>query len=319
MRNTKNSRPADTSDHGRRNFLSLSGITIGALLLPTGVAAADDYKLIAKEVSPADSLGMYSNLLEEVRRLVLQRDAEMIRVEKMTATDWLEETISRATTLRSTLSSGTSLNPEQVGDLRNFLSQVAMGGGEIHNGLVRMRRQPLEEIKQLDTQFDNIRTNLALASKAINEGKLGIAKERIAAGISTLQRYDTQEAAELSKRLEQNYEISLITAGRLKQLLQIVQDSLDSTMPASNRHHAAAYRNSSPALDRTITQVINEKLNPSSWLQRAIGYAVTFPILLRVSDKNNRIKLLNDALRVVPPGLRNPLLAELATDLANLN
>lgn len=324
MRNAKKSDPTINSDHGRRDFLSLSCITIGTLLLPTEIAAADDYKAIASEVSPADSLGLYTNLLEEVRRLVLQRDAKMILVQKMTATDWLQEVIERATTLRSTLSAGASPTPEQIGDLRSFLTMVASGGAEIHSGLVRMRQQPLEEIKQLDTEFDNIRKELAAASNAIKEGKPGIAKEQIAAGIRILKKYDTAETAALSKELEQSYKISLITAGRLQQLLQIVHDSLDSTiaLSAPDLHHSPPYRNSSTvplALQRTITEVISERLNPSSRLQRAIGYAVTFPILLRVSDKNNRIKLLNDVLRVVPPGLRNPLLAELATDLANLN
>src|SRR5215203_1764529 len=177
MQNAKNSEPASNSDHGRRDFLSLSCITIGTLLLPTEVAAADDYSVIAKEVSPADSLGLYTNLLEEVRRLVLQRDARMILVEKMTATDWLQETIDKATTLRSTLSAGASPAPEQIGDLRNFLTTVASGGAEIHRGLVRMRQQPLQEIKQLDTEFDNIRNEFAAASNAIKEGKPSIAKE----------------------------------------------------------------------------------------------------------------------------------------------
>ncbi len=325
MRNAKDSKSPVSSDHKRRDFLSLSGITIGALLLPPGVAAADDFDLFAREVTTADTLGLYTNLLEEVRRLVLQRDAEMIRVGKVIATDWLQDTIQRATTLKSTLSSGTSLSPEQVAALRNFLSEVTSGGTEINNGLVRMRRQPLAEIKQLDTAFDNIRKDLASASKAIKEDKPDIAKQRIAAGIRALRKYDTPEAAALSKELEGDYQISLITAGRLQQLLQIVHDSLDSPTATSRpdrRHHAAAYRNSATvplALQRSITQVINDKLNPSSWLQGAIGYAVTFPILLRVSDKNNRIKLLNDALRVVPPGLRNPLLAELARELADIN
>jgi len=187
-----------------------------------------------------------------------------------------------------------------------------------------MRQQPLQEIKQLDTEFDNIRNEFAAASNAIKEGKPSIAKERLAAGIRTLKKYDTPETVALSKELEQTYQINLITAGRLQQLLQIVHDSIDSTVasPRPDLHHSAGYRNSSTvplALQRTITAVISERLNPSSWLQRAIGYAVAFPILLRVSDKNNRIKLLNDALRLVPPGLRNPILTDLATDLASLN
>lgn len=73
-----------------------------------------------------------------------------------------------------------------------------------------------------------------------------------------------------------------------------------------------------PLLQSGINSVLRNRLKPASWLQVGIGYAVTFPILLRVSDKTNRKKLLNDALRLVPPGLRSPLLDELASDLANL-
>ena len=72
------------------------------------------------------------------------------------------------------------------------------------------------------------------------------------------------------------------------------------------------------AFQTSISSVLRTKLKPGTWLQIAIGYAVAFPILLRVGDQNNRLKLLSDALRLVPPGLRDPLLAELAHDLAKL-
>lgn len=314
------SEPSTQPEHGRRDFLSLSCLGVGTLFIPGELTAAenqDDDRRINTEVSAADSLGLYTNLLEEVRRLVLQRDAQLIQVEKMTATDWLSETIDKATTLRSTLSSSSGLTPEQIGNLRNFMSDVASGGAQIHRGLVRMRQQPLEEIKQLDTEFDNIRAELAAAANAIKTGTPGAAKDKITSAIRRLNRYDTAEATALSKELEQRYQISLITAPRLQQLLQTVHDSVGTARPASELHHSSIMV--PPVLQRSITDVLRSRLNPSSWLQRAIGYAVTFPILLRVSDKNNRIKLLNDALRVVPPGLRNPLLAELATELANLN
>lgn len=325
MRNDRNSSYSSTdSANGRRDFLSLSCLTMGALLLPDVVVAAaehqgDDNK-ISSEVSAADSLGLYANLLEEVRRLVLQRDARMIHVEKFTATDWLEEIIKRATTLRSTIGGGSSPTPEQLGDLRGFLTKVASGGAEIHRGLVRMRQQPLAEIKQLDTEFDNIRADLAAAANAIKTSNPTAAKEKINSAIRKLNRYDTVEATAMSKDLEQTYQISLITAARLQELLRTVHDSIGNTIALAgpNLHHPRAV-DVPPALQRSITDVLRAKLDPSSWLQRAIGYAVTFPILLRVSDKNNRIKLLNDALRVVPPGLRNPLLTELATELADLN
>ena len=314
------SAPSTHSEHGRRDFLSLSCLGVGTLLLPSDLAAAaenqDDDKKIPTAVNAADSLGLYTNLLDEVRRLVLQRDAQLIQVEKMTATDWLAETIDKATTLRSTLSSGSSLTPEQIGNLREFMSDVASGGAQIHRGLVRMRQQPLEEIKQLDTEFDGIRADLAAAANAIKTNNSGAAKEKITSAIRRLNRYDTAEATALSKELDQRYQVSLITAARLQQLLQTVHDSISAQRTTSERHHSLAMV--PPALQRSITDVLRTRLNPSSWLQRAIGYAVTFPILLRVSDKNNRIKLLNDAVRVVPPGLRNPLLAELATELANL-
>jgi hypothetical protein len=321
MKKTKQfSEPSTHSEHGRRDFLSLSCLGVGSLFLPGELAAAenqDDDKKIPTEVSAADSLGLYTSLLEEVRRLVLQRDAQLIQVEKMTATDWLSETIDQATTLRSTLSSSSSLTPGQIGNLRNFMSDVASGGAQIHRGLVRMRQQPLQEIKQLDTEFDIIRADLAAAANAIKTNNSVTAKDKITSAIRRLNRYDTEEATRLSRELEQDYQVSLITAARLQQLLQTVHDSLGVQRPTSELHHSPAMV--PPVLQRSITDVLRTRLNPSSWLQRAIGYAVTFPILLRVSDKNNRIKLLNDALRVVPPGLRNPLLAELATDLANLN
>ena len=227
------SEPSIHSEHGRRNFLSLSCLTVGTFLLPAELVAAEnqeDDSKIASEVGTADSLGLYTNLLEEVRRLVLQRDARLIHVEKMTATDWLSETINRAKTLRSTLDAGATPTPEQIGDLGRFMSNVASGGAEIYRGLVRMRQQPLEEIKQLDTEFDNIRADLAAAANAIKTNNPATAKDKITSAITRLRRYDTPEATAMSKELEQTYQISLITAARLQQLLQTVHDSLGNTV-----------------------------------------------------------------------------------------
>ena len=171
---------------------------------------------------------------------------------------------------------------------------------------------------------------MAAASNAIKNRNPQLAKQGIDSAISKLEKYSTPQIELVSKTLEQEYQTTLITPARLQQLLQTVRDTLDTgpTSRVSDSHHSTGYANGisysgmgvvAPALQNSINGVLRARLNPSSWLQRGIGYAVTFPILLRVSDKNNRIKLLNDALRLVPPGLRNPLLAELANDLANLN
>ena len=327
--------PQISSDHGRRDFLSLSLLAgSSTLLLSTeryGYAQANENNdvAIASEVSAADSVAMYTNLLDEVRRLVLRKDAETIFVAKMEATTWLEGVTSQADRLRSALPEGATVTAENKADLRNLLSEVVNGGREIRDALYQMRRQPLEEIKRLDTDFDNIRADLLTASNAIKNHKPGIAQEAIAAAMNKLEKYSTPGIEMASKALEQEYKTSLITPKRLQALLQTVRDSLD-TRPSpggADLNHAKAYFTRvsyshsvivAPALQRGITAVLRAKLNPSSWLQIGIGYAVTFPILLRVSNRDNRIKLLNDALRLVPPGLRNPLLSELASDLASL-
>ena len=165
------SEPSIHSEHGRRNFLSLSCLTVGTFLLPAELVAAEnqeDDSKIASEVGTADSLGLYTNLLEEVRRLVLQRDARLIHVEKMTATDWLSETINRAKTLRSTLDAGATPTPEQIGDLGRFMSNVASGGAEIYRGLVRMRQQPLEDVASPDAITSS--TYLMLADRYTSNG-----------------------------------------------------------------------------------------------------------------------------------------------------
>jgi hypothetical protein len=335
MKKSQNPSNAHTSlDHGRRDFLSLSGLAAGTLLLATeSQAYAEPGQTtdvaITREVSAADSLALYTNLLDEVRRLVLQRDVKLIHVQKYEATEWLAEVISDAKRFRPMLGEGATLTEQNKAELAGFLSQVVFGGNEISRGLIRMRQQPLQEIKDLDTDFDKIRADLTNASNAIKNRNPGIAREGVASAISKLEKYSTSEIERVSKALEEDYQTTLITPSRLQKLLQAVLDLLAAPSPhAANLNHSegsairASYPNSvmiEPALQGSITAVLRAKLNPSSWLQRGIGYAVTFPILLRVSDKNNRIKLLNDALRLVPPGLRNPLLAELANDLANLN
>lgn len=335
MKKSHNSSNATSSDHGRRDFLSLSLLAGSTFLLVTeshghALLAQTDEVAALKEVSAADSLALYTNLLDEVRRLVLQRDAGVILHTKMDATDWLEENTSHAERLRSTLSEGATLNAQETAKLRSFLSDVISGGEEISHALIRMRQNALEEIRRLDTDIDNIRADLTAASNAIKNNNPEPAVQGIASAITKLQKYSTAEIERMSKALEREFQTSLITPARLQALLQTVRDSVGtgSAPPSGDLNHSAAYSRRSnysssimvePALQSGIKAVLRAKLKPSSWLQIGIGYAVTFPILLRVSDKNNRLKLLNDALRLVPPGLRNPLLAELASDLANLS
>src|SRR6266498_3015059 len=92
--------PQLSSEHGRRDFLSLSLLAGSTLVLSTerhGYAQANknDDVAIMNEVSAGDSVAIYTNLLDEVRRLVLRKDAETILVSKIQATDWLDRVMSR--------------------------------------------------------------------------------------------------------------------------------------------------------------------------------------------------------------------------------
>ena len=360
MRKSKNSSNVQTNaTHGRRDFLSRSLLAGSTLLLAaesqgqTPLSQSDDLA-IAKTVTLADSIALYTNLLDDLRRSILQQNVIRIRVAKFEATEWLARTTSHSEELRSMLKEGAVLTDPQKSELRGFLSEVNYGGNEISQGLIRMRQEPLEEIKNLDTDFDKIRAELTTASNAIKNRDPGKAKEGIASAISKLNKYSSkyspavisnnneaprpqqrqmqqqaqapiQQQAQMQQQVTQPIPFAPST---LRELLQTVLDLLNATPTSrlSDQHHPRAYARAvnynsipvEPALQAGINSVLRTKLNPASWLQVGIGYAVTFPILLRVSDKNNRIKLLNDALRLVPPGLRNPLLAELANDLASL-
>ena len=355
MKNSPNPLNDQTaSDHGRRDFLSLSLLAGSTLLLSTETHAFaqinQDDAAILNTVGLGDSIALYADLLEDVRRFALQKDAQLIYVAKAEATSWLDEASADAERLRSKLEAGTSLTDQDKEKFTQFLSQVSYGGKEISRGLIRMRKEPLEEIKNLDADFDKIRAELARGSNAVKSGNPEQAREAIVSAIRQLEKYSrtgsynpnvlmgskaippTPEERERERAqvglAQEPYKPVSVPAISLRELLQTVLDLLNAapTSRPSNQHHSLAsapnYNASSlvpPALENTITSVLRSRLNPSSWLQRAIGYAVAFPILLRVTDKNNRIKLLNDALRVVPPGLRNPLLDQLAKDLANLN
>lgn len=317
---------AEVSDRKRRDFLSLSALAAATFLLSRDGRAStlpnqDNDRAIPDEVSAADSLALYTNLLDEVRRLVLQRDAKTILVAKIEASDWLRETTAKARELSATFAAGATTTTAQQAQLRSFLSEVDFGGREIFNGLVEMRQKPLDEIKRLDVNFDSIRADLTAASDAIKRADATAAKAGIESAVNKLNRYASAGLDAVSKTFEEEYRVSLITPSRLQALLQTVRDSIGTPPPRDGdfNHALPSAATVPPALQSGITTVLRTKLNPSSFLQRGIGYAVTFPILMRVSDKNNRIKLLTDALRLVPPGLRNPLLTELATELANLN
>jgi hypothetical protein len=228
------------------------------------------------------------------------------------------------------------LSDQQKNSLSDFLGEVDYGGQQISQGLIRMRHEPLEQIKNLDADFDEIRAELGTASAALKKGDAKAARKSIEAALERLKRYggvlSTPSVAGPVTGTEQMgaaqtnigpYRPVEVPASSLAQLLQIVLELLNSpasgSRPRPQHHTKSTYGITvEPALQASINSILRGKLRPGTWLQIAIGYAVAFPILLRVGDHNNRRKLLNDALRVVPPGLRDPLLAELAGDLSNL-
>lgn len=365
---TQTQDPGDASlpaQPARRNFLSLSLLAGSSLLLAADShgqtpVTQNDEQTIAKNVGVADSIALYTDLLEDARRVVLQSDAHQIYVAKYEATEWLGHTTSDAGRLRSMLQTDSSLTDQQKSELKRFLSDVDYGGNEITKGLIRMRQEPLQEIKDLDADFDSIRAQLTAASNAIKEKNRSQAKEGLTAAIGRLSKYSNRgvsypgpEAgnpplqprrqvmnqrpiegqAQQQVLIDQPstaqtpvYKLQPLPQSTLIELLKILVDLLnEGPVQPADQHHASTYAYASyamfpadPLLQSGINSVLRNRLKPASWLQVGIGYAVTFPILLRVSDKTNRKKLLNDALRLVPPGLRSPLLDELASDLADL-
>ena len=293
-----------------------------------------------KEVSLADSLGFYTNLLEEIRRLVLRSDAEKIFTSKMLATDWLGMIIwaARALLLKYPQSTAIVTNDHKE-EVYSFISRVTRGE-YVREDLIQMREHPLEEIKRLDRNFDSIRSSLVEAGNLIKTARqpnsssgeksknLQAAKERVSFAMKELKKYDSPEIEKLRQALESEYQTRLTTPSRLNALLQTVYDSVGDTqlLVAGDAEHPSTYfarasyqpTTREPVLPNGIISILTTRLNPASWLQIGIGYGVSFPILMRVSDKEQRIKLLNDALRLVPPGLRDPILSDLANDLANL-
>src|SRR2546425_1510558 len=96
MKKPQNSSKANkSSEHGRREFVSMSFLAGSALLLSTenhGYAQSNQENdlAIVRDVSAGDSVAIYANLLDEVRRLVLRSDAERIFASKVLATNWLD-------------------------------------------------------------------------------------------------------------------------------------------------------------------------------------------------------------------------------------
>jgi hypothetical protein len=332
------------SGHARRDFLSLSLLAGSTLLLSAesrgqAPVTENDERAITNTVGLADSIALYANLLEDVRRLVLQKDALKIHIAKYEATEWLGKTSDQARRLRATLE-GAALTGPQKSELSYFLSETAAGGDEMREALIRMRREPLEEIRNLDADFDKIRADLTAASNALKNRQPGVAKEGIASAISRLDKYtpsiesnpgvppgqQQQGQSQMQPQSLPAYRPIAVPASSLRELLQTVLAVLNAAPNGpSDRNHSRGYGRASyepiavePLLRSEITGVLRNRLNPASWLQVGIGYAVAFPILLRVSDKSNRQKLLYDALRLVPPGLRGQTLKDLADDLANL-
>ena len=299
----------DQFDWNRRNFLSLPALGGMLLLSETSASAELSASFVQENLSASDSLMLYTNLLPEVRKSALERKLEEIGLLKELASGQLEDLINLAKTLRYKYpGSNIESTPALANDFRTLLTRVE--NTSTIRQIIDRSRNELPRLASIDALMNRVHDWLLIASdefvKARAETNKPARQVLVNAGKAELNKAIDELKTLLQGEID---ETRLNTpTERLITLLRGVNFAIEKEY--SGRHHAAMPY-------KSIMEVLRTHVKPGSWLQLGIGYAVSFPVLLR--NPNNptlREKLLLDALRLVPGLIPSPLVqaaAELST------
>lgn len=316
----------------RRNFLSFPVVAGGLLMLKEGAAAAPPELMsitldaVRENISSADSVILYADLLPEIRRSEFDKKLRDIGLLKELASGRLQALIQLADSLGAKYPIAATADKDQLfADFKLLVRRFKNTEG-IKEVLERSRNQ-LPELAQIDAKIDSVRDSLMQASILLNQLKaeslptiplvpsspiVGTQREKATGLLDDAIR---DLLALLGREVNEDELYSpterLIVLLRGVKVVVARESGRENLFRRNPRHHTAL-----PA--SSIMGVLRKYVSPGSFWQLGIGYGVAFPVLLRNSDRTIREKLLMDGLRLVP-GLVASALENAAKELAKVS
>jgi hypothetical protein len=318
----------------RRNFLSLSIIAGSSLFINQKVSAQSNSRQndvdLSKEGTLADSLILYSQLLDYVRRFVLQYDIARTEIAKSIAIQRLRQMIDIANSLDNINPRLENLTAQQTQGIIRLIDQVKESE-LLEDYLKDVKAELLREIKLLDSRFDEISSILLEGGRLIQEAESRADAKKANQGLAKVEEAKQLLSAFRKPRipledLEGYINQKLTTPDDLISVLTVFQEAVkirfqknsslasesEITIFKASFSHTA---NNNSLLQEGIADVLSRYI--SSSLQVNIGYWLVIPILTTTADRNARIKFLRDVLRLLK-GLRAEQRENCATDLAKI-
>lgn len=291
--------------HGRRGFIALTAAALTSITVKaqsTGLPQQTDLSSLLDDVSPADSLMLYLDLLDGVRESILEVELNELSDLKDLVSDRLKRVIRQGDRVRAS-----SSDPE---------AQVQL-------------LQSIKDTEPVQNRFDDERTKRLDAIRALGSN-IGDIKSKIVAAATILRGFKTFESRSESAHSIDDQVVKAASAslnsaiGKLRELtslsnvpvasakaetLIMILEAVDSSIHKSRSDPAkkSGIDHAHVGQELTITQakqrakqVIREKFPPGLFLQVWIGFAGVWHILEGVADESTRRRLLIDCLKVVP-------------------
>lgn len=272
---------------GRRAFLSTSLVAGGGLLLTDRSDAQTQDRLTAEVSVAADSLCLYTDLLDDIENDLSFAKLDRMAMEKTRGLEGLQAVHDKAAELEKKYGEQPNLTAsERAEDFKVLLRRIE-ATNPFRRDLNQIVKVDIPQLAELPYQIRKIRDSMLSASKSLTESRPAEAREKIAEAIKQLALLPGATHDDKSR------------PGRLIWLLEGTLQFANAKENASTRHAHASGLNTLPAA-ASIDEILRKYLNPARWYRMITAKIVVYPALARTTDRAARLNLLRDGLRLVP-------------------
>jgi hypothetical protein len=300
MLNNKNN-PQHANGLQRRSFLGLAMTSLVATQVnaqqrnPTCPVESDDE---VDKISAADSLLVYSELLEDIRRSTLEYEVDELSKVKNEVSAGLQRILDSAFRVNKN-----NPTPQSLNDLLDDIERTE----ELKRRFDIEREKRLSEIRQLDNRINEIREIMLTACALLKPAETAGQQAERGANINEASKMLNRAVERLNQLPGASTLGSNNAVANLVQILKVVDKSIKdpsrgSSSPTRGTHSAHAFVNqlNESAAKERVKSIIREQLPPGVRLQVWWAFAAVWRILTGVGEKSTRQRLIRDALKVVP-------------------
>jgi len=307
---------------GRRGFIALTTAALASITVNaqrTVPPQQTELNPLLDDVSPADSLMLYLDLLDGVRESILEVELRELSDLKNLVSERFRRIIGQAEQV-----SASNSDPEaQAGLLQTIKDSKA-----VHRRFDDERNERLDAIRALGSNIDSIKQSIVTAATILRGFKTFDSTGESAHSADTDQVVKAASASlnsAIGKLRELTSQSRVAVASYKADTIIMILEAVDSSIrkPKSDPAKKSGIDHAHFSPQMTITQakqrakqIIRDKFPPGLFLQVWIGFAGVWHILEGVADESTRRRLLIDCLKVIPSWRANRDTA--ASELAKL-